>query len=119
MKYLSDQFLNELDARIKDKPFYCGWENTEEGFHDYIKIDGEFDFAGLNDHEKIVLIVYAWNKSDICPGRCTIIKTLNWSKYKVSKLARELKPFGLECVATFCEWSLKLNGRGYLFTKQY
>lgn len=79
-------------------------------------MDGDFDFTGLNDHEKLALVVYAWNLSDICPNRNTICKLFGWSKYKVSKLARELKPFGLECVATFCEWTLKLSGRGYLFT---
>jgi hypothetical protein len=43
------------------------------------------------------------------------MKEFGWSAYKVVKMYRELKTYGLECVALFSENTGLLCGRGYRY----
>jgi len=43
------------------------------------------------------------------------MKEFGWSAYKVAKMYRELKQYGLECVAIFSENTGLLCGRGYRY----
>ena len=106
----------EFEKRIKEFPSYLSWN---DGIYiDSISNDGVIDYAGLSDQEKILLYVYAWNKSEICPFKRSVMQKFKWSSYKVSKLFRELKGKGLiYCVPTFSEDSGLLNGTGYMINR--
>jgi hypothetical protein len=60
------------------------------------------------------LYVYAWNLTEKCPFKRSIMRKFNWTSYKVQKLFGQLKEFGMESVPTFNEHDLKLSGRGYM-----
>lgn len=105
--------VSDLASRVIDKPFYTEWEWG--GGKGSIREKGKLDYEGLNDHEKMILYIYAWNLSDFCPTKKSIMKEFNWSSYKVAKMYRELKQYGLECVAIFSENTGLLCGRGYRY----
>lgn len=109
--------VSDLSARVIDKPFYTSWDYPSEwgGGTDSIREKGKLNYEGLNDHEKMILYIYAWNLSDFCPTKKSIMKEFGWSAYKVAKMYRELKQHGLECVAIFSENTGLLCGRGYRY----
>lgn len=111
--------LKDIDARIIESPYYTEWNYSEElgGGADCLKDEGNLNFEELNDHEKFVLYVYAWNLCDRCVFKRTVMRYFGWTSYKVSKLFRELKECGMESVAVFSESSGLLAGRGYQFNK--
>jgi hypothetical protein len=103
--------LKDLQERVIERPFYVHWDyDTPQS----IKEEGKINYDGLTDAEKMYLYVYAWNLSERCPFRRSIMKQFGWTSYKVQKLFRELKEFGMESVPTFNEHDLMLNGRGYM-----
>jgi len=109
--------VSDLSARVIDKPFYTSWDYPSEwgGGTGSIREKGKLNYEGLNDHEKMILYIYAWNLSDFCPTKKSIMKEFGWSSYKVAKMYRELKQCGLECVAIFSENTGLLCGRGYRY----
>ena len=109
--------VSDLSARVIDRPFYTSWDYPSEwgGGTDSIREKGKLNYEGLNDHEKMILYIYAWNLSDFCPTKKSITKEFGWSAYKVAKMYRELKQYGLECVALFSENTGLLCGRGYRY----
>jgi hypothetical protein len=103
--------LQELKERVIDKPYHIEWDfDTPQS----IREEGKINYGGLTDAEKMYLYVYAWNLNEQCPFKRTIMKHFGWTAYKVQKLFRELKQFGMDCVPTFDEHDLKLSGRGYM-----
>ena len=112
---ITEQFLKSINERVIKKPFYDEWVYSEEygGGSDYIKEEGQINFEGLNDHEKFLLYVFAWNKSEMCPSRSGVMRKFNWTAYKVGKMFKELKGKYLYSVATFSESTGLLSGRGY------
>ena len=109
--------VSDLSARVIDKPFYTSWDYPSEwgGGTDSITEKGKLNYEGLNEHEKMILYIYAWNLSDFCPTKKSVMKEFSWSAYKVAKMYRELKQYGLECVALFSENTGLLCGRGYRY----
>lgn len=106
---------SDLSARVIEKPFCIEWDMPAEfgGHIGGIKENGILNYEGLNDYERLLLYIHAWNLSDICPFRRTIMKEFSWSAYKVSKMCKELKPYGLECIPVVSERTGLLAGRGY------
>ena len=109
--------ISELKDRVIEKPYYTEWDFPVEwgGGTDSIRDKGKLNYEGLNDHEKMVLYIFAWNLSDFCPTRKSVMKEFEWTAYKVSKMFKELKPYGLESVALFSENTGLLCGRGYRY----
>ena len=106
--------IPELMARVIEKPFYHDWDTLASGgTKDSIRDRGKINYEGLNDHEKMILYIFAWNLSDLCPTKRSVEKEFDWTPYKVAKMYRELKAYGLECVALFSEHTGLLCGRGY------
>lgn len=103
----------DLKERVIEKPYSLSWEAY--GQRDGIREEGKINYDGLNDHEKMVLYILAWNLSDKCPRKKSVMKAFNWTAYKVAKMYRELKEYGLESVATFSEETGLLTGRGYRY----
>jgi hypothetical protein len=106
---------SELSARVIEKPFCIEWDMPAEfgGHIGVFKENGSLNYEGLNEHEKLILYVYAWNLSDICPFRRTVMKEFSWSAYKVSKMCKALMPYGLKCIPVVSERTGLLAGRGY------
>lgn len=102
----------DFKARVKDKPYYTSVKNGQ--FIDSIMDEGNIDYDGLNDHQKICLYVYAWNTSDILPGKKGILKRFGWTNYKLQKLIKEMKGV-ITTEATFSERTGLLSGRGYFY----
>lgn len=109
--------VSNLSERVIDRPFYTEWDYPSEwgGGTDSIREKGKLNYEGLNEHEKMILYIYAWNLSDFCPTKKSVMKEFGWSAYKVAKMYRELKQYGLECVALFSENNGLLCGRGYRY----
>ena len=109
--------VSNLSERVIDRPFYTEWDYPSEwgGGTDSIREKGKLNYEGLNEHEKMILYIYAWNLSDFCPTKKSVMKEFGWSAYKVAKMYRELKQYGLECVALFSENTGLLCGRGYRY----
>ena len=110
--------IYDLEKRVIKKPYYTEWNYpTENGNNitDSITENGKFNYEGLNEHEKMILYIYAWNISDFCASKKSIMKEFGWTSYKVSKMYRELKPYGLRCVPTFSENTGLLSGKGYSY----
>jgi hypothetical protein len=105
----------ELKERIIQTPYFDEWEfdNNVNSICD----KGEINFEGLTDAEKMFLYVYAWNLSERCPFKRSVMKRFGWTSYKVQKLFRELKEYGMDCVPTFREYDLMLSGRGYMINE--
>ncbi len=101
-----------LQGRIKQKPYYETWDHPLYGKNS-ITEKGRIDYCGLTDHQKLCLYVKAWNISEICPSRKSVIKHFTWTQYKVSKLFREIE--NLESIATFSQNTGLLSGRGYWY----
>lgn len=103
----------EMKERIKEQPYYVGWEN--ETGADCLRSDGIIDYEGLSDADKFILYAYAWNISGgVCVSRRSVMKVFGWTAYKTGKLFKELKAQKkIECVATFSENTGLLCGRGY------
>lgn len=103
----------DFDKRIKEKPYYQSWYNTTIQDGDSITDEGDIDYDGLDDINKLCLYIYAWNKSDIFPSKRGILKKFGWTNYKLQKL---IKHVGKICTeATFDENTGLLSGRGYFF----
>ena len=108
---MKDEILSFKD-RVKEKPYYTSWDY--DGGTDSIDEKGIIDYDGLSDAYKMLLYVYAWNISEICPFRRCVMKNFGWTAYKVGKLFKQLKEEGLiESVATFSERTGMISGRGY------
>jgi hypothetical protein len=109
--------VSNLSERVVDKPFYTEWDYPAEcgGGKDSIREKGKLNYEGLNDHEKMILYIYAWNLSNMCPTKKSVMKNFGWTAYKVAKMYRELKSYGLECVALFSENTGLLCGGGYRY----
>ena len=109
-----DALLGTVDfkQRVKDKPYYTSFHNGQ--FVDSIRDEGKIDYDGLNDHQKLCLYVYAWNTSDILPGKKGILKRFGWTNYKLQKLIKELKG-AIITEPTFSEHTGLLSGRGYFY----
>lgn len=102
----------DFKQRVKNKPYYQSWHNGQ--FIDSYRDEGKIDYEGLNDHQKLCLYVYAWNISDILPGKKGILKRFGWTNYKLQKLIKELKGT-ITTEVTFSEHTGLLSGRGYLY----
>jgi hypothetical protein len=103
--------LKDLQERVIEKPYYIEWDyDTPQS----ITEEGKINYDGLTDAEKMYLYVYAWNLTEKCPFRRSVMKHFGWTSYKVQKLFKELKQFGMDSVPTFKEDDLKLCGRGYM-----
>jgi hypothetical protein len=110
--------IEELSSRIICKPYYLEWKYPSDlgkGRIDNLKEEGAINYNGLTDQQKMILYVYAWNLSDLCPFKKTVMKEFNWTAYKVGKLFKELKDYGLQCVPLFSEETGLLSGKGYLY----
>lgn len=109
---------SDLDNRVIVKPNYIEFDYPSEwGIETtgtFIE-NGKLNYEGLNDYEKMILYIYAWNLSDLCPRKKSVMKEFGWSAYKVAKMYRELKQYGLQCVAVFSENTGLLCGRGYCY----
>lgn len=105
--------LQGLKERVIQTPSYDEWEFGDSVKDSYYE-EGQLNFDGLTDAEKMFLYVYAWNLTEKCPFRRSVMKKFGWTSYKVQKLFRELKEYGMESVPTFSESDLKLSGRGYM-----
>lgn len=107
----------DLRERVIEKPYYMDWDYPAEdgGGIGSIREKGNINYEGLNDHEKMILYIFAWNISDFCPTKKSVMKNFGWSAYKVAKMYKELKEYGLECVALFSERTGMLCGRGYRY----
>ena len=68
--------VSDLKKRVIKNPFYTEWDYPAEwgGGTDSIREKGEINYEGLNDHEKMVLYILAWNLSDFCPTRKSVMK---------------------------------------------
>jgi hypothetical protein len=109
-----NETILSLKDRVKEKPYYTDWDCCYGGGTDSITEEGKIDYEGLDDAKKMLLYVYAWNLSEICPGRRSVMKKFGWTAYKVGQLFKSLKAQRLiESVATFSERTGVLNGRGY------
>lgn len=98
--------------RVKERPYYIAWD-CDSGT-DSINDEGKIDYEGLDDAYKMLLYIYAWNISELCPYRRSVMKKFGWTAYKVGKLFKTLKAEGLiESVATFSEITGMISGRGY------
>jgi hypothetical protein len=104
----------DFDSRIEEKPFYTSWCDGEGDFNHSIVEEGKIDYNGLNDHQKLCLYVYAWNISDVLPGKKEILNRFGWTNYKLQKLIKELKGT-ITIEPTFSEYTGLLSGRGYLY----
>lgn len=104
---------DQLKERIIEPARYQSWYNGLCGFNDSYRQEPELDCTGLNDHEKMVLYIYSCNKSYLLASKKSIIRVFGWTNYKVQKMFRELKPYGLECLPAVCEETGLLAGRGY------
>jgi hypothetical protein len=98
--------------RVKEKPYYTDWDY--DGGTDSINEEGKIDYEGLDDAYKMLLYIYAWNLSELCPYRSSVMKKFGWTAYKVGKLFKVLKAESvIESVATFSERTGMISGRGY------
>jgi hypothetical protein len=104
----------DFDSRIEEKPFYTSWYNSDGGFNDSIREEGKINYDGLNDLQKLCLCVYAWNESDILPGKKVLLKRFGWTNYKLQKLIKELNGV-IKTEPTFDQDTGLLNGRGYFY----
>ena len=109
--------VSDLKERVIEKPYYTEWDFPAEwgGGTDSIRDKGKLNYEGLNDHEKMVLYILAWNLSDFFFFLKSVMKEFGWTAYKVSKMFKELKSYGLESVALFSENTGLLCGRGYRY----
>jgi hypothetical protein len=107
---------SDLGSRVIKNPYFTSWDFPKEhgGGVDCICEEGEINYDGLNDHEKMILYIFAWNKSNICPSKKSVVGRFGWSSYKVAKMFKELKNY-LKCVYLFSERTGLLAGRGYLY----
>mgnify|MGYP003563310355 CR=1 FL=1 len=107
-----DNLILSFKERVKEKPYSTSWDY--DGGTDSINEDGNIDCEGLDGAYKMLLYVYAWNMSELCPFRSCVMKHFGWTAYKVGKLFKQLKSQGLiESTATFSERTGMLSGRGY------
>jgi hypothetical protein len=98
--------------RVKEKPYYTDWDY--DGGTNSINEEGKIDYDGLDDAYKMLLYIYAWNLSELCPYRSSVMKKFGWTAYKVGKLFKVLKAEGvIESVATFSERTGMISGQGY------
>ncbi len=108
--------IEDFKSRIHETPYFHSWHEEDswnEEVHKSLTNDGVIDYEGLNEHEKMFLYIIAWNLNDFCPNRITIMRKFGWTSYKVGKMFKEMKPYGLESVAVFNERNGLLAGRGY------
>jgi hypothetical protein len=102
--------IHEIDRRIIEKPSYTSWHNGQ--FRDSIKNEGQIDYEGLSDLQKLFLYIYAWNKSYISPSKKGILKKFGWTNYRLQKLIK--KSNGLITTGpTFSDETGLLTGSGY------
>lgn len=104
----------DFDNRIDKVPYYKTWINSFEGFEDNIKEDGIIDYEGLNEHQKLCLFIYAWNKANILPSKKSLLEKFGWDNSKLQKLIKELNR-RVVTRPTFNQNTNKLNGSGYYF----
>ena len=104
----------DFDSRIEEKPFYQSWINTYGDFRDSIREEGEINYEGLNDHQRLCLYVYAWNESDILPSKKGLLKRFGWTNYKLQKLIKQLNG-KIRVQPTFSEETGLLSGCGYFY----
>lgn len=102
-----------FDKRIKESPSYHRWYNSTCGFNDSNRSEGLIDYEGLDDIDKLHLYIYSWNKSDILPSKCGILKKFGWTNYKLQKLIKESGKIFIE--PTFDENTGLLSGKGYIY----
>lgn len=107
--------IQELKDRIRESPNYIEWTQPKEwgGMRDSIICNGSIDYIGLTDEEKMFVFIYAWNTSNLCPNKKCVMTEFGWNAYKVYKLFKGLKQYGMECVSTFSATTGLLCGRGY------
>ena len=115
MEKLINLTLDQFKERIEYERviFNCG---GIEPFliDDYNEMNIQLETEGLNDHEKFLLFVIAYNMTGTCPFKRFVMEKFGWTAYKVQKMFRELKPYGLECVPTFSEQTGLISGSGYM-----
>ncbi len=107
--------LQDLEERVLEKPFFIQWDMPElyGGDHDSIREAGNINYEGLSGAEKMLLYIYAWNMNEFCPTKRSVMQEFGWTAYKVSKLYRELKPYGITCLPLVSEETGLLCGTGY------
>lgn len=109
-----NSLLGEVDfnSRIKNKPYFTRFHNGH--FYDSIRDNGEINYNGLNDHQKLCLYIFAWNTADILPGKKGIFKKFGWTNNYLQNLIKELEG-AITTEATFDEHTGLLSGSGYLY----
>lgn len=116
MKKKESELLIDFNNRIKELPIFESFYNSTCNFNDSISENGIINYDNLSDENKLCLFIYAWNKTDILPSKSNILKTFNWTNYKLQKLIKNLNGL-IKVYPTFNENTGLLSGRGYFFDK--
>lgn len=99
----------EINLTVEDCNNRIGWDN-EYFLHDKI------NYEGLNDHEKLCLLVMSFTRNEHSVYRRTVEKLLGWSAYKVRKIRKEINlsdsKWFIDCEVLFDEDG-QLSGWGY------
>jgi hypothetical protein len=107
---------NQIKKRIVAKPYYTAWNYPKHiGGKGSITEKGQFNYEALNDYEKMIVFVYAWNMSEYAVTRKQLMKEFGWSASKISEMYKELKPYGLDIVPLTDQSTGLLSGRGYFY----
>ncbi|MEH0153757.1 hypothetical protein V6R21_06385 [Limibacter armeniacum] len=103
-----DKFLtlSEISGRIKETPDSC---------NDYTLTA---DFSGLNDINRLILIVAGYSMGDLGVRRKDIEQITGWNGSYIKELRKQYEHLGLELISLFCENDGMYYGRGYSFNTQ-
>jgi hypothetical protein len=104
---------SNFESRIKTLPEVFQWQIPDDGTYDGCNIKGNVDYSGLTDIEKMALYIYSYSRIEVGVSRHAVSKQFGWSKYKVSKLRKELDEF-VETQTLFSDDTGLIGGRGYV-----
>jgi hypothetical protein len=112
-----DKLLKNIDS-FKTRIAYYKFDGVRTFADSNIEEDS-IDFSGLNEHEQLALLIYAYTLSDLCVFKRYCASYFGWEPLKVAKLVREINAekenYWIDIDATFDQKTGLLSGKGYQF----